>query len=505
MPNLEQPSVYDWIKTDVLVSRKPAVWQRLTRLFDTVVGLLASAMAIPLTYQFGDLLIRQAICEGIFDAHCDKDGITAFQYYNVVMGTISTAVILGKVSNSLLEQIFSQMPDSQKAIMATSKNSVSVKIIHLINWILALSSASPESYAAYKTLKPYVHDAVGLFVASDIFTLTSKNNWAARNLASKFFEYYKLKKMRDCEHDVHRVELIDWLDSAKSRLDDLSSEQVSQFFNLYLKDVTNSISDEQAKQIMLHIIELGRLSESGMVMPQSKVKKIVGYFGSFLAIIGAAATFKLGQTGSNEFINWLTRSNTSAAFYASNFLGGTAYFYRISLGVYASKFTFEKFYDWVAQFTRCQSGNVNTENTPLLAPVNSGGNQQDNLSGQIDQTDQDQAGCSSLLMVRMLPVMLSILTLLVSLGGGTPRVAMTDIAFENTEWYFIPLCVCAFLAAFPTNYWANYTTANAIVNSDPKRSAVVNVIAKTRQGVFGMKPECVEELYDSVRPSLATP
>ena len=37
MPNLEQPSVYDWIKTDVLVSRKPAVWQRLTRLFDTVV------------------------------------------------------------------------------------------------------------------------------------------------------------------------------------------------------------------------------------------------------------------------------------------------------------------------------------------------------------------------------------------------------------------------------------------------------------------------------------
>jgi len=505
--DLVKQELENWLHHSVLTTPKSKTWQKIARGFDTIMGLLASVMAIPLTYEFGELLIEQGLCQGVFHTlNCNRDAIETFKIYNTFVGTLSTAAILGKVANSLVEQILHQIPDHEKIIMTNDPRRLNVMLLHTLNWILAFASASPESYAAYRTLKGAFHAGVALFVVADVFTLTSKNNWAARNLSGQFLSNLKIKKWREAENHQKRLDLLEHLDGALENLARMTPDEVSHFFDKNLSifsndsDASREPTYEEISLSIKNIIHLGKSrNEFANPVTKSTCKNITGYLGSFLAIVGAAATYKLGQDGTQEFLQWIFHSSSKNIYGVSIALGITAYLYRIALGVYASKITFEKFYDWFGTFSCCQTtpaiSDAEISVSDLLISVNSENiNDKDIDINAINLTrnhSANQANTSYDIKI----LLLALAVLLISMGGGTPRVSMTALAYNNAAWYFVALCVTAFFAAFPTNYWAVDSIAQSVINRDPKRSHIQYGITQTRHGLFSIKQAHVDMLH----------
>jgi hypothetical protein len=494
MHTAEAQQLAAWFKT-VLFPPETPTWVKASRHFDTVVGLLASAMAVPLSYRFGELLAKDFLCDHVFKVTCNEDAVEAFQVYNTIVGTLSTAAILGKVANSLMEQLCRTPPAAQLAVTDQVDKSSYHRALFLLNALCSLASATPESYAAYVTLEPAMKKGVGIFVASDVYTLTSKNCWAALNLSGRFWRNRKKALYESSEDDNERLVLIQLLEGAHEYLSTISEKRAQTLHQQHISTLTASSSDQELLDAMGAFFLLGRTHDTGAAEAVQKKpwgKRIFGYFGSFLAASGAAATYKLGQDGSQHFINWLSSKQSKATHNVSVFLGILAYLYRIALGVHASQWSFEQAYEYVKNCSKKQDPAHDLLNAQdaNIAGNNPGIDPHAPTDVDFDETQPSEKGLNAFL--------LSMLVLLISLGGGTPRVTMTDIAYDNDKWYFGPLCFFAFMAAFPTNYWVNRRLANAVFEPNPYSSKLIGYAERLSVVIYDMKKPVVTELHRQV-------
>ncbi|MCR9192220.1 MAG: hypothetical protein NXI01_06120 [Gammaproteobacteria bacterium] len=483
-----------WFKEAVLKLQPTSMNQQVIRGVDAGTGLLASAIVAPLGYEFGMLLANAA---DISDPNLQR----AIAYYFSITATGSAAVLVGRVSNSVLEKLITSTPETKKALRRQNLNFYdAVKVMmKTFLWCSAALSAVPESYLAYE----YFHQPMGwwslIFVAADMEALTVKNGWAIQNLSTGVYRGLK----ESISSRMNREELSDArkmrrvlhhkLQRSMMIISQLTEEEIDGLFeDLFQKNKDVCIDTNNYREdLLLH--KMNTLCEPPVVRPlptpkrKPAVKTLFGYVGSAIGAVGSYTFYPIARQASEHLMDAIGIEDSPERQTVADIVGVGSYLARSALAVYATGDSFEKFYDWFVSLPSKTREIVNR------CKISSG------------YSTLEEQGLTPVSSRAYLHGGLSLMATLVSISGGAPRAAMTNDSVDADSEYGTLLIACAFIGAFATNFWAVHGLLQDTLKGDSKRAGLLGAVAKLIQMLPEMTDEHITALYEGIDVSIHSP
>lgn len=442
-----------WVENDLLKEKKTLKRQIGAKVLGNLIGVAGSVVFFNLGSELADQVLKNKV----------------FSTVTGVTSAIPIAILGSQFCSDIFSALVTLLSQEEKNINEPRSGCKTVlrRTVQVTEGVIAIISAAPITYLTHINYKPLIgKGAIALDVPAFIAKGVS-DYWAMDTTLCLFSDFIKetyiRKKYRTDKNSVQykRIFLSNSLKKVAESFKDLSDNEAK---NL-LSQIKNKEEDE-IKRLNYIFGNAGNDISSKLKVPEEVKwpwgRMITGAVGSVIGAFSSVCLVPLAEESMSSFFKAVGISSPVTD-KIGGWIAGVA---AGSLMTYASKESFEKFYDFFASlpvFCKKKEDCGNWQCRDILQPIASVG------------------------------------SVILGAYSAAPQVYLSEKYFGSHTPLQIFTLVCAAVGPFAMDFWAIDNFFQRFIKTTGAKEQLLSLIHKIEEKIFTIEPRIIKDIYEKVR------
>ena len=446
-----------WVENDLLTEKKTLKRQVVAKILGNLIGVTGSVVFFNLGSELADQVLKNKV----------------FSRVTGVTSAIPIAILGSQFCSDIFSALVTPLSQEEKNIdepRSGCKAGVR-RTVQFTEGIIAIISAAPITYLTHINYKPLIgNGAIALDVPAFIAKGVS-DYWAMDTTLCLFSDFIKetyiRKKYRTDKNSVQykRIFLSNSLKKVAESFRELSDNEARELLNR-VKNTQNNESELDRLNIIFGNAE-NEISSKLKVPEEVKWpwgRMITGTVGSVIGAFSSVCLVPLAEDSMSSFFKAIGVSSPVVD-KVGGWIAGVA---AGSLMTYASKESFEKFYDFFASLPAlCKKGkkehHTNWQCRDILQPIASLG------------------------------------SVILGAYSAAPQVYLSERYFGSHAPLQIFTLVCAAVGPFAMDFWAIDNFFQRFLKTTGKKEQFLTFFNKIQEKIFTIDAQIINDMYEKVR------
>ncbi len=472
----------EWIKNNLATPQdiKPVGRQKVARVAGLVCGGISSFITAPLGYNFGLYVADMANVD-------DYISRNIFGVYFGATAAVALIALSARISANVWSDFLVDTPQSTKTLSKKDFDVSSVGKLAYNSAILATGaiSSTPTVYITHEFFSKYMGYGALILDIPTFLSLSTVRAWSLNKLITGYAPLMNgiLNKFSDEEKALIRnirSKLVTQLQNSINIVKAFNEEEINRFWStafedgnqgiVALNDKEGSFQLEESRLVeRIKLIFNIRTASSSPAVADSLIKNFFGFLGVGVGALTPYASYPLGVAVSDALWDYFNVQDENFRAHSAHTFGVCSYLGLAALSSYASKLSFENFFDWGKK---------------LLTNKN-----------VIPSTS-----CSDITARSVISKFLDLLIFITALSSSTPRAELNEEYIDNSEFYKPIFVISALISGFATDYWA-INSFIADMQAKSKKTLTIDLMGRMKTDIARFNDKSILEIDRKINRS----